>query len=42
MGVELGKQMAKSILPELQGNAGGVHHDASTSQLIATIKRLRK
>ncbi len=42
MGVELGKQMAMSILPELQGNASGVHHDASTVNLIATIKRLRK
>ena len=42
MGVELGKQMALNILPELQGNASGIRHDSSTSQLIATIKRLRK
>ncbi len=42
MGVELGKQMAMSILPELQGNASGVRHDSSTRNLIATIKRLRK
>lgn len=42
MGVELGKQMALSILPELQNNASSVNHDASTEHLIATIKRLRK
>ena len=42
MGVELGKQMALSILPELQGNASSVSHDSSTEHLIATIKRLRK
>lgn len=42
MGVELGKQMALSILPELQSNASSVNHDASTEHLIATIKRLRK
>ena len=42
MGVELGKQMALSILRELQSNASSVNHDASTEHLIATIKRLRK
>lgn len=42
MGVELGKQMALSILPELQGNASGIMHDSSTNHLIKTIKRLRK
>lgn len=41
-GVELGKQMALSILPELQGNAYGVGHDSSTNSLISLIKRLRK
>ena len=41
-GVELGKQMALSILPELQGTASGVDHDASTNSLIGLIKRLRK
>ena len=41
MGVELGKQMALSILPELQGNAYGLH-DSSTKSLIALIKRIRK
>ena len=42
MGVELGKQMALNILPELQGNASGIRHDSSTANLISTIKRLRK
>ena len=42
MGVELGKQMALNILPELQGNAEGVSHDSSTKNLIATIKKMRK
>lgn len=41
-GVELGKQMALSILPELQGNAYGISHDSSTDYLINLIKRLRK
>ena len=42
MGVELGKQMALNILPELQGNAEGVSHDSSTANLIASIKKMRK
>ena len=42
MGVELGKQMALSILPELQSTASGIQHDSSTSNLIKMIKRLRK
>lgn len=41
-GVELGKQMALSILPELQGNAYALHHDSSTAALIKYIKKLRK
>lgn len=41
MGVELGKQMALSILPELQGSAYGIH-DASTSGLINLIKKIRR
>lgn len=42
MGVELGKQMALSILPELEGNAVGIRHDSSTNGLIELIKKLRK
>ncbi len=41
MGVELGKQLALKILPEIQGEADGVH-DSSTASLIAYIKGLRK
>lgn len=41
-GVELGKQMTLSILPELQGTASGINHDGSTNSLIGLIKRLRK
>jgi len=41
MGVELGKQMALSILPELQGNAEGIH-DNSTHNLIKLIKKIRR
>lgn len=41
-GVKLGKQMALSILPELQGTASGINHDGSTNSLIGLIKRLRK
>ena len=42
MGVELGKQMALQILPELQGNREGTKHDASTKALISLIRGLRK
>ena len=42
MGVELGKQMALKILPELQGNPNNDDHDSSTSALINLIKGLRK
>ena len=42
MGVELGKQMALNILPELSGNATGIRHDSSTANLIASIKCMRK
>lgn len=42
MGVELGKQMALSILPELQSNASSVAHDSSTENLIKVIKDMRK
>ena len=39
-GVELGKQLALKILPELEGEAGG-EHDGSTGALIARIIALR-
>ena len=42
MGVELGKQMALKIMPELQGNKENANHDSSTNSLIALIKKLRK
>lgn len=40
-GVELGKQLAKSILPELKGVEKVSGHDASTNGLINAYKRLR-
>lgn len=42
MGVELGKQMALNILPELTGSAFGISHDSSTLSLIKQIKKFRK
>src|SRR5512139_3581204 len=39
-GVELGKQLAKVILPELKSGAQVQGHDASTNGLINTIKQL--
>ncbi len=41
-GVELGKQLAKKILPELENNAEVTSHDASTNGLINTFKNLRQ
>ncbi|PKN84849.1 MAG: glucose-6-phosphate isomerase [Chloroflexi bacterium HGW-Chloroflexi-8] len=41
MGVELGKQLAKKILPELQDDRVVDSHDSSTNGLIDTIKSLR-
>lgn len=41
MGVELGKQLAKAIEPELAGDAPVTNHDASTNGLINAYKRLR-
>jgi glucose-6-phosphate isomerase len=41
MGVELGKQLAKVVEPELQGNAPVTSHDASTNGLINFYKRMR-
>jgi glucose-6-phosphate isomerase len=40
-GVELGKQLAKVILPELKGDEEIHAHDASTNGLINTIKSMR-
>lgn len=42
MGVELGKVLAKVILPELQNDKTIDSHDASTNGLINTYKKLRK
>lgn len=41
-GVELGKQLALNILPEIEGTAFGVKHDSSTTALINYIKKMRK
>lgn len=41
-GVELGKKLALNILPEIEGTAFGVEHDASTMALIKHIKKIRK
>jgi glucose-6-phosphate isomerase len=40
-GVELGKQLASQILPELEGNEPVTSHDSSTNGLIDHIKHLR-
>ncbi len=40
-GVELGKQLAKAILPALEGKAGTDGFDASTAGLIGAIRDLR-
>jgi len=42
MGVELGKQLAKKILPELTGDNPVTGHDASTNGLINAYKALRE
>jgi len=41
MGVELGKQLARTILPELEGDEPVTAHDASTNGLIDYYKQLR-
>jgi glucose-6-phosphate isomerase len=41
MGVELGKQLAKAILPELGGDEPVAAHDSSTNGLINHTKRIR-
>jgi glucose-6-phosphate isomerase len=40
-GVELGKQLAKKILPELSGEGQVTDHDSSTNGLINAIKALK-
>ena len=42
MGVELGKQLAKAILPELTSDASLGGHDASTQALIERYRALRR
>ncbi len=41
MGVELGKVLAKNILPELEGTGEVTGHDSSTNGLINYFKRIR-
>jgi len=41
MGVELGKVLAKAILPELTAEEEVVSHDASTNGLINYYKQMR-
>ena len=41
MGVELGKQLAKNILPELRDDEVVTSHDSSTNGLINAYKRMR-
>jgi glucose-6-phosphate isomerase len=41
-GVELGKQLASKILPELAGNAPVTTHDSSTNGLINLYKARRR
>ena len=41
-GVELGKQLAKKILPELQNDKAVKSHDASTNGLINAWKKMKK
>ena len=40
-GVELGKQLAKRILPEVRGNEIETRHDASTARLLSRIRTRR-
>jgi glucose-6-phosphate isomerase len=41
-GVELGKQLAKKILPELAGESAVTSHDSSTNGLINAFKKMRE
>lgn len=40
-GVEIGKQLAGNILPDLESDAPATSHDASTNGLINTLKKLK-
>ena len=40
-GVELGKQLANKVLPELSGNEKITSHDSSTNGLINGYKKMR-
>ncbi|MCY7409769.1 MAG: hypothetical protein LH473_05810, partial [Chitinophagales bacterium] len=40
-GVELGKQLAKKIQPELKGDVAVISHDSSTNGLISVYKKWR-
>ncbi len=40
-GVELGKKLAKALLPKVEGAASGEGHDSSTQGLLAYFHRLR-
>ena len=42
MGVELGKQLAKKILPELAGPEPVTGHNSSTNGLLNAIKQWRE
>jgi glucose-6-phosphate isomerase len=41
-GVELGKQLASRILPELKADGDVTSHDASTNALINHVRNLRR
>jgi len=41
-GVELGKQLANKILPQLKGKETVSNHDVSTNGLINAYKKMRK
>ncbi len=41
-GVELGKQLAKALLPKVQGEASAAGHDSSTAGLVAAYLKLKQ
>jgi glucose-6-phosphate isomerase len=41
-GVELGKQLAKALLPKVQGSQPADDHDSSTRGLLAYLRRMRQ